>query len=130
MRRLLLLVAFTALLATLLVGAPSTLAQAKEPATVTTTECGILLPGILPEGQVLPTTGTLIVTPGGTATLICTGYIDYHPASTLIFTDIDCALGDGGQVAESRTVVRPSGRVSLTCHNNPGAEPFVPGEGD
>jgi len=36
----------------------------------------------------------------------------------------------GSQVAESRIVVRPTSQVTLICHNNPGSEPFVPGEGD
>ena len=107
---------------------------AREPARViTTSDCGILLPGILPEGQALITTGTIIVTPGGTATMTCTGQLAdpaLFPASTVIFTDIDCALGEGGQVAESLTIVRPTGMVTLTCQNNPGSEPFIPGEDD
>jgi hypothetical protein len=99
-------------------------------ASVTEVECGILLPGILPEGQVIATTGRLIVTPSGTATLVCHGRLDraLAPAKTIIFTDIPCALGEGGTVGESRPVVRPNRRVTLTCHNNPGSEPLPPGE--
>ena len=107
---------------------------ARDPATViTTSDCGILLPGILPEGQALITTGTIFVTPGGTATMTCTGQLAdpaLFPASTVIFTDIDCSLGEGGQVAESLTIVRPTGMVTLTCQNNPGSEPFIPDDDD
>ncbi len=131
MRRLVISVAFAGLLVVMLATVVEPAVQAYGPVSViATTDCGILLPGILPEGQALITTGTIIVTPGGTATMTCRGQIDYHPISTLIFTDIDCALGEGGQVAESRTVIRPTGQVTLTCQNNPGSEPFVPGDGD
>jgi len=128
MRRRLLPVAFVVLLAAILAAAPAPGVRAHEPATVTTiTDCGILLP----EVQLLNLPGTLVVTPGGTATLTCTGQLEgYSAPATVIITDVDCALGEGGQVAESRIVVRPTGQVTLICHNNPGSEPFVPGEGD
>lgn len=107
-------------------------ASAARGADISEVECGILIPGILPEGQVLPTIGRLVITPAGTATLVCRGQLDpaLAPARTLRITDIDCALGEGGQVAESQLVVRPTGSVLLVCHNNPGSEPFVPGPGD
>jgi hypothetical protein len=112
----------------------STSAAAREPARVITTiDCGILLPGILPDGHVLKTSGTIVITAGGTATMTCTGHLTdsaLFPASTVIFTDIDCALGEGGQVAESLVIVRPTGRVTLSCQNNPGSDPFIPDEGD
>jgi hypothetical protein len=96
--------------------------------------CGILLPGILPEGQVVPppVTGLLTIEPSGKATLVCQGQLDpaLAPAEAVILTDVDCALGEAGQVAESRIVVRPDGGVTLTCHLNPGSEPFVPGGED
>jgi hypothetical protein len=108
-------------------------ALAGKGARVSEVECGILLPGILPEGQVLSTTGRLTVESSGTATLVCHAQLKGEqaalaPAKTVTLTDVDCALGEGGQVAESRTVVRPNGGVTLTCHNNPGSEPFVPGD--
>ncbi len=99
--------------------------------TVEDVDCGILLPGILPEGQVLSTTGRLVITPGGTATLTCRGQLDpgLAPTKAVVITDIDCALGEGGQVAESHVRVSPSGQVLLVCHNNPGSEPFIPDPG-
>ena len=105
-------------------------ALASDEAVVTEVECGILLPGILPEGRVLATTGLLTVEPSGTATLVCHGRLDpaLVPAEAVVITDVPCALGDGGTVGESRTVVRPNGGVTLTCHNNPGSEPLPPGE--
>ena len=128
MRRRLLSAAFALLLAATLAPALAPGVRAHEPAVVTTiTDCGILLP----EVQLLNLPGTLVVTPGGTATLTCTGQlVGYSAAATVIITDVDCALGDGGQVAESRIVVRPTGHITLVFHNNPGSEPFVPGEGD
>ena len=126
MRRRLLSAAFVVLFSAILAAlAPGV--RAHEPAVVTTiTDCGILLP----EVQLLNLPGTLVVTPGGTATLTCTGQlVGYSADATVIITDVDCSLGDGGQVAESRIVVRPTGHVTLVCHNNPGSEPFVPGEG-
>jgi hypothetical protein len=120
-------VAGLALVLTLALG-PAALAG-KE-ARASDVECGILLPGILPEGTVLSTTGRLTVEPSGTATLVCHAQLDpaLTPAEAVVLTDVDCALGEGGQVAESRIVVRPGGGVTLTCHNNPGSEPFIPGE--
>jgi hypothetical protein len=120
-------------LALVLALAPGPAALAGKGAHVSEVECGILLPGILPEGQVLSTTGRLTIEPSGTATLVCHAQLagehaDLAPARMIILTDVDCALGEGGQVAESRTVVRPNGDVTLTCHNNPGSEPFVPGD--
>jgi hypothetical protein len=105
-------------------------ARAADDTTVTEVECGILLPGIPPDGQALLTTGTLVVTAAGTATLTCRGQLDPKlvPSKTIILTDVDCALGEGGQVAESHIRVSPSGSVLLVCQNNPGSEPFVPGE--
>ena len=105
-------------------------ALAGEEASVTEVECGILLPGILPEGRVLSTTGLLTVEPSGRATLVCHGRLDpaLAPNEAVVLTDVPCALGDGGTVGESRTVVRPNGGVTLTCHNNPGSEPLPPGE--
>ena len=105
-------------------------ALAGKEAQVSEVECGILLPGILPEGKVLSTTGRLTVEPSGTATLVCHAQLDpaLAPVEAVVLTDVDCALGEGGQVAESRIVVRPDGGVTLTCHNNPGSEPFIPGE--
>jgi hypothetical protein len=103
---------------------------AAEPASVTEIECGIILPGILPEGQVLSTTGQLTITPGGTATLFCAGQLAEPTGAFAMFTDIDCALGNGGQVAESLVIVRPSGLVTLVCQNNPGSEPFIPDPDD
>jgi hypothetical protein len=107
-------------------------ALAGQGASTEEVSCGILLPGILPEGQVVSTTGHLTITPSGTATLVCRGKIDpaLAPNKTLRLTDIPCALGEGGQVGESHVVVRPNGGVTLTCHNNPGSEPFDPGPGD
>ena len=107
-------------------------ALAGQGASTEEVSCGILLPGILPEGQVVSTTGDLTITPSGTATLVCHGKIDpaLAPNKTLRLTDIPCALGEGGQVGESHVVVRPNGGVTLTCHNNPGSEPFDPGPGD
>ena len=116
--------------------APGSVALGERGAGVTreVDNCGILLPGILPEGQVVspPVTGLLTIEPSGTATLVCQGQLDpaLAPTETVILTDVDCALGEGGQVAESRTVVRPNGGVTLTCHNNPGSEPFIPGGED
>jgi hypothetical protein len=111
--------------------APGPAAVAGKEASVSEVDdCGILLPGILPEGKALVTTGRLTIEPSGTATLVCHAQLDptLAPDEAVIFTDVDCALGAGGQVAESRIVVRPNGSVTLTCHNNPGSEPFVPGE--
>jgi hypothetical protein len=107
-------------------------ARADDGARVTSVECGILLPGILPEGQVLSTTGRLVLSPSGTATLVCRGQLDpgSAPAAAVVIDDLDCALGEGGQVAESQIRVAPSGEVLLVCHNNPGSEPFDPGPGD
>jgi len=120
----------TAGLALVLALALGPAALAEKEARVSEVECGILLPGILPEGKVLSTTGRLTVEPSGTATLVCHGQLDpaLAPAEAVVLTDVDCALGEGGQVAESRIVVRPDGGVTLTCHNNPGSEPFIPGE--
>jgi hypothetical protein len=86
----------------------------------------------LPEGQLLSTTGDLTITPSGTATRVCRGKIDpaLAPHKTLRLTDIPCPLGESGQAGESHVVVRPNGGVTLTCHNNPGNEPFDPGPGD
>jgi hypothetical protein len=105
-------------------------ALAGKEAQVSEVECGILLPGILPEGKVLSTTGLLTIEPSGTANLVCHAHLDttLAPAKAVVLSDVDCALGEGGQVAESRIVVRPDGGVTLTCHNNPGSEPFIPGE--
>jgi hypothetical protein len=50
------------------------------------------------------------------------------PTEAVILTDVDCAVGNAGQVAKSLTLVRPNGGVTLTCHFNPGSEPFIPGE--
>ena len=93
-------------------------------------ECGIILPGILADGQVLSTIGVLSLSPNGIATMTCEGFLAEPTGQLTVFTDIDCSLGDGGQVAESLTIVRPTGKVTLTCHNNPGTEPFVPDPGD
>ena len=95
-------------------------------------DCGILLPGVLPKGQVLLTVGELVITPSGTATLVCRGQLDpsLAPSAAVVITSIDCSLGAGGQVGESQTLVSPSGAVLLVCHNNPGSEPFAPGPGD
>ena len=73
--------------------------------------------------------------PARTATLVCHGQLTgaqaaLAPTEAVILTDVDCALGTAGQVAESRTVVRPNGSVTLTCHFNPGSEPFIPGGED
>jgi hypothetical protein len=102
-------------------------------ASVSEVECGILLPGILPEGQVISTKGMLVITSSGDATLTCRGNLDpaAAPAHTVIITDQPCALGEGGQVGESHTQVSPNGNVLLVCQNNPGSEPFpTPGPGD
>ena len=109
---------------------PVLAALAGEQASDGEVECGILLPGILPEDRVLPATGLLTVEPSGTATLVCQGRLDpaLAPAEAVVLRDGPCALGDGGTVGESRTVVRPSGGVTLTCHNNPGSAPLPPGE--
>jgi len=119
-----------AVLAFGLLVAPGPATLAGKEARVSEVECGILLPGILPEGKALVTTGRLTIEPSGTATLVCHAQLapTLAPDEAVIFTDVDCALGEGGQVAESRIVVRPGGSVALTCHNNPGSEPFVPGE--
>jgi hypothetical protein len=79
-----------------------------------------------------PVTGLLIIEPSETATLVCHGQLDpaLAPAETVILTDVDCAVGEAGQVAESRIVVRPNGGATLTCHTNPGSEPFIPGGQD
>jgi hypothetical protein len=123
---------FGLLLAVILVGGAGVQAQAGAGTTVSEVECGILLPGILPEGQVLSTTGRLVITAAGTATLTCRGQLDpaLAPDSTLIITDIPCALGEGGTVGESHTQVTPSGQVLLVCQNNPGSEPLPPPDGD
>ena len=86
-------------------------ALAGQGASTEEVSCGILLPGILPEGQVVSTTGHLTITPSGTATLVCHGKIDpaLAPNKTLRLTDIPCALGEGGQVGESHVVVAPMG---------------------
>ena len=122
----------TAGLALVLALALAPAALANKEGRVSDVECGILLPGILPEGKVLSTTGRLTVEPSGTATLVCHAQLGpaLAPAEAVVLTDVDCALGEGGQVAESRIVVRPNGGVTLTCHNNPGSEPFDPGPGD
>ncbi len=102
-------------------------------ASVTEVDCGILLPGILPEGQVVSTKGKLVITPSGNATLTCRGKLDpaLAPRQAVIIKDQPCALGEGGQVGESLTRVSPNGNVLLVCHNNPGSEPFpTPGPGD
>ena len=123
-----LLAAGTAL--ALLLGGAGGRAAAADSARVTEVECGILLPDLLPEGQVISTIGQLVITSGGTATLTCRGEVspDLAPEETVIITDTDCALGEGGQVGESHTMVTPDGGVLLVCHNNPGSEPFDPGE--
>jgi hypothetical protein len=120
------------LVAVLLITGAGAQTQAASATTVSEVECGILLPGILPEGQVLSTTGQLVITAAGTATLTCRGRLDpaLAPDSTLIITDIPCALGDGGTVGESHTQVSPSGQVLLVCQNNPGSEPLPPPDGD
>jgi hypothetical protein len=108
-------------------------ANADNGSSVSDVSCGILLPGILPEGQVISTIGTLVISSSGTATLTCLGQLDpaLAPAQAVIITDIPCALGEGGQVGESHVRVSPSGEVLLVCHNNPGSEPFpTPGPGD
>jgi hypothetical protein len=61
----------TAGLALFLALAPGPAALAGKGARVSEVECGILLPDILPEGQVLSTTGRLTIEPSGTATLVC-----------------------------------------------------------
>jgi len=101
-------------------------------ASVSEVSCGILLPGILPEGQVISVTGELVISPSGNATLTCRGQLDpsLAPQNTVII-DQPCALGEGGQVGESHTQVSPNGNVLLICHNNPGSEPFpTPGPDD
>jgi hypothetical protein len=120
------------LLALLLVTGASAPTRAATGTTVSYVECGILLPGILPEGQVLSTTGRLVITAAGTATLTCRGQLDpaLAPDHTLVITDVPCALGEGGPVGESHTQVSPSGQVLLVCHNNPGSEPLPPPDGD
>jgi hypothetical protein len=120
------------LLGALLLAGTGAHTQAAASTTVSEVECGILLPGILPEGQVLSTTGLLTITAAGTATLVCRGNLDpaLAPDSTLIITDTPCALGDGGTVGESHTQVSPSGQVLLVCQNNPGTEPLPPPDGD
>jgi hypothetical protein len=117
-------------LALLLALALGPAALAEKETRVSDVECGILLPGILPEGKVLSTTGLLTIESSGTATLVCHAQLDpaLAPAEAVVLRDVDCAIGEGGQVAESRIVVRPNGGVTLTCHNNPGSEPFLPGE--
>jgi hypothetical protein len=108
-------------------------ASAGGEATVSDVDCGILLPGILPEGQVISTIGTLVITPAGTATLTCRGELDpsLAPDHSVVITDVTCALGEGGQVGESHIQVSPRGQVLLVCHNNPGSEPFpTPGPDD
>ncbi len=106
--------------------------QAARAAPVSEVECGILLPGILPDGQVISTTGKLVITPSGTATLTCRGTLDpsLAPDRTVLITNVPCALGEGGTVGESHTQVTPSGEVLLVCHNNPGTEPLPPPDGD
>ena len=128
-RRFPVLIAFLALGGGL---ASGPVALAGQGASTEEVESGILLPGILPEGQVVSTTGHLTITPSGNATLVCHGQIDpaLAPKKTLRVTDIDCALGAGGQVGESHVVLRPNGGVTMTCHNNPGSAPFDPGPGD
>lgn len=126
-------VASAALLVLLVVGYERAQpADAKDDASVTEVDCGILLPGILPEGQVLSTIGRLVISPSGTATLVCRGRLDPElaPSAAVIITDIPCALGEGGQVGESQVRVAPSGEVLLVCHNNPGSEPFPTPGGD
>ena len=108
-------------------------ARADGRTATTEVECGILLPGILPAGQVLATTGFLVVTAAGTATLTCRGRLEpgLAPARAALITDVPCALGEGGQVGESLARVSPSGEVLLVCQNNPGSEPFpTPGPDD
>jgi hypothetical protein len=125
-------VVVTMILATILIIGGGVETRAADPTTITEEDCGILLPGILPDGQVLSTTGSLIITAGGTATLICQGQLDpaLAPAEAVIITNVACALGDGGTVGESQTRVSPSGAVLLVGHNNPGSEPLPPPEGD
>ena len=108
-------------------------ASAGNEASVTHVDCGILLPGILPDGQVISTIGNLVISTGGTATLTCRGELDpsLAPDHTVVITDVSCALGEGGQVGESHTQVSPSGQVLLVCQKNPGSEPFpTPGPDD
>ena len=102
--------------------------RAAEGTTVSEVECGILLPGILPDGRVVSTTGLLVITAGGTATLTCRGTLDpaLAPEQTVVITDVPCALGEGGTVGESHAQVTPSGEVLLVCHNNPGSAPLPP----
>jgi hypothetical protein len=127
------LIATVALFAVLSFVAIARPADADNGSSVSDVSCGILLPGILPEGQVISTIGTLVISSSGTATLTCLGQLDpaLAPAQAVIITDIPCALGEGGQVGESHTQVSPNGNVLLVCHNNPGSEPFpTPGPDD
>ena len=126
-------IAAVALLAVLSLVAIARPAGADGGTSVSNVDCGILLPGILPEGQVISTIGTLVISTSGTATLTCLGQLDpaLAPPQAVIITDIPCALGEGGQVGESHARVSPSGNVLLVCHNNPGSEPFpTPGPDD
>src|SRR5215213_6840089 len=66
----------TAGLALVLALALGPAALAEKEARVSEVECGILLPGILPEGKVLSTTGLLTIEPSGTATLVCHAQLD------------------------------------------------------
>jgi hypothetical protein len=126
-------IAAVALLAVLSLVTVARPAGADSGTSVSNVDCGILLPGILPEGQVISTIGTLVISSSGTATLTGLGQLDpaLAPPQAVIITDISCALGEGGQVGESHVRVSPSGEVLLVCHNNPGSEPFpTPSPGD
>ena len=78
--------------------------------------CGIALPGMTPNAVF--TTGHLVVTPSGNASLICHAEIPEGPPRAVIIRDLPCFLGPVGVTGESHTVITPSGRVTLTCHLN------------
>ncbi len=78
--------------------------------------CGIFL-GAVPPGNAF-TTGHLVVTPSGNASLVCHAEIPKGPPQAVIIRDLPCGLGPGGFTGESHTVITPSGQVTLTCHLN------------
>jgi hypothetical protein len=77
------------------------------------TSCSILTPGVAP--GVITTTGRYTITPSGNGTLVCEGQVPQGPPEAVVVKGLRCPT-PAGVTWKSHTVVRPSGRVKLTCH--------------
>ncbi len=93
-------------------------AQAKpkpphDAATRGQTPCSILTPGVAP--GVVTAVGRYTITPSGNGTLICRGRVPQGPARAIVVKRLRCPT-PAGVTMRSHTVIRPSGRVTLTCH--------------